>query len=48
LGELKKKILQKAAIYDTEIKAIQKKNRRVPEVKFPTKKERRNKNKKKN
>ena len=48
IGELKKKILQKAAIYDTEIKAIQKKNRRVPEVKFPTKKERRNKNKKKN
>ena len=44
----KRKILQKAAIYDTEIKAIQKKNRKVPEVKIPTKKERRKKNKNKN
>ena len=48
IAELKKKILQKAAIYDVEIKAIQKKNRKVPEVKIPTKKERRKKNKNKN
>jgi len=48
IKELKKKILQKAAVYDVEIKAIQKKRRRVPEVKIPKKKERRNKSKKKN
>ena len=28
IGELKKKILQKAAVYDTEIKAIQKKKKK--------------------
>ena len=43
IGELKKKILQKAAVYDTEIKAIQKKRRKVPKVKKVTKKQRRKK-----
>ena len=43
IGELKKKILQKAAVYDTEIKAIQKKRRKVPKVKKTTKKQRRKK-----
>ena len=33
VAELKKKILEKAAIYDKEIKSIQKKRRKVPEVK---------------
>ncbi len=36
VAELKKKILEKAAVYDKEIQAILKKNRKVPEVK-PTK-----------
>ena len=31
--ELKRKILEKAAIYDKEIKSVQKKRRKVPEVK---------------
>ncbi len=43
IGQLKKKILEKAAVYDTEIKAIQKKRRKVPKVKKTTKKQRRKK-----
>ncbi len=43
IGELKKKILQKAAVYDVEIKAIQKKRRKIPEVKKVKKKNRRKK-----
>ena len=31
--ELKRKILEKAVIYDKEIKSVQKKRRKVPEVK---------------
>ena len=40
IGELKKKILQKAAVYDVELKEIMKKRRRIPEVQVPKKKAR--------
>jgi len=41
ITELKRKILQKAAIYEKEIKEIEKKNRKVPKVTKQRKKERR-------
>ena len=41
IADLKRKILEKAAIYHKEIKAIEKKYRKVPEVKAHKKKKRR-------
>ena len=47
IADLKKKILEKAAIYETEIKAIEKKNRNVSKVKKMKKKKRDKKKKNK-